>query len=39
MFTTETYQDVLSENGYRDHAASSAWIVVVAVTVALILFA
>ncbi len=39
MFTTETYQDVLSENGHRGHIVGSAWIVVAALAVAILLFA
>lgn len=38
MFTTETYHDVLSENGQRSHLISSAWIVLAALTVAIVLF-
>ncbi len=39
MFRIESYHDVLSENGRRDNIVSSAWIVVAALAVAIILFA
>jgi len=38
MFTIESYRDVLSENGHRGHFIVSAWLLVAALTVALILF-
>ena len=38
MFTIESYRDVLSENGHRGHIIASAWLLVAALTVALILF-
>jgi hypothetical protein len=39
MSIFESYHDVLSESGRRGHIVSSAWIVVAAIALALILFA
>lgn len=39
MFTIESYQDVLSENGHRDHIIGSGWIVAAALGILIVLFA
>ena len=39
MFSIESYRDVLSESGHRNHIISSAWIVAVALGVLIVLFA
>jgi hypothetical protein len=38
MFTFESYRDVLSENHRRGHINASAWILVAALTIAIVLF-
>lgn len=39
MLTFESYRDVLSANAHSGHVIASGWVVVVAIAVALILFA
>ena len=38
MFSIESYRDVLSESSHRGHFIASAWVLVAALTVAVILF-
>jgi hypothetical protein len=38
MFTVESYRDVLSESAQRGNIVASAWIMVAALAVALVLF-
>lgn len=38
MFTFESYRDVLSEHRHRGHIIASAWILVAALTIAIVLF-
>lgn len=39
MFTIDSYRDVLSESSHRTHIISSAWILALALTAAIVLFA
>jgi hypothetical protein len=39
MSMMQSYRDVLSESAHRGHIISSAWIVVAALSVAIVLFA
>jgi len=40
MFTNESYQDVLSENGHGHHIVGSAWIVAaIVLAIVIVLFA
>jgi hypothetical protein len=39
MFTNQSYQDVLSENGSRDNIVGSAWLMVVTLGALILLLA